>query len=158
MSTFDERYRQVCSRFRTRFPSDDLDAVHQAYVETGGGDYFEARAFLRRKDQQRRLSWRRAREKPLAQGIKGYSQEPCDVVLLNERSKVVQEAVSRLPEIYQTVVTLRFFEGLSPAEIATTLSVPRKTVYTRLRQANELLKALLVNYFVDGDVKGVLAA
>lgn len=161
MRTFDKRYQELCTRFQSRFPHDehdDLDAIHQAYLEIGGGEHFESRAFLRRKDQSRRSAWKRANEKPLVQEINDSAKGPCDTLMENEQTEVVQEAVMRLPEIYRKVVALRFFDELSPAEIATTLSVPRKTVYTRLRQAKELLKALLVNYVVDGQVEGVLAA
>ena len=57
-----------------------------------------------------------------------------------ETQRQVVDAVRSLPEKYRIVVTLRFFEGLSPVRIARRLGVPVKTVHTRLRRAFERLR------------------
>ncbi len=60
-----------------------------------------------------------------------------------EAHRSVLQAVLDLEPGFRDVVLLRFFEGLSPAEIAERLGVPHGTVRTRLHRANDKLRAQL---------------
>jgi RNA polymerase sigma-70 factor (ECF subfamily) len=63
-----------------------------------------------------------------------------------ERRRAVQAAIRDLPPDYREVVVLRHFGGLSYDEIADAVSVPAKTVKSRLHTARErLLASLEVN-------------
>jgi RNA polymerase sigma factor (sigma-70 family) len=55
----------------------------------------------------------------------------------------VEMALLRLPMKQRTVVVLRYFEGMSEAEIASTLRVARGTVKSRAARALEALRPLL---------------
>ena len=49
-------------------------------------------------------------------------------------------AIADLPDKYRAAVTLRFQEGLSPKEIASTLGIPERTVRTHLLRGLRALK------------------
>jgi RNA polymerase sigma-70 factor, ECF subfamily len=52
----------------------------------------------------------------------------------------VSKAVGRLPEVYREVVVLRYYDGLSCAQIGERLDVPIGTVTKRLSRAYSLLR------------------
>ena len=52
-----------------------------------------------------------------------------------ELKQLVQGAMSRLPNIYREVVTLKVWGGLTFAEIADTLGIPLNTAASRYRYA-----------------------
>ncbi|MEE8104820.1 MAG: sigma-70 family RNA polymerase sigma factor [Planctomycetota bacterium] len=83
----------------------------------------------------------------------GRTHDPADtpdtVAARLEAQRRIVDAVRALPETYRVAVTLRYFEGLSPAEIARREDIPQKTVHTRLRRAIERLRNRL-----DGDYGG----
>ena len=83
---------------------------------------------------------RRRREAPLAE-----SELPAapDFTRQLELHRALVDAVGELPEPYQRVVYLRFFEGRTPAEIAVALDAPVKTVKTRLNRALARLRERL---------------
>ncbi len=55
--------------------------------------------------------------------------------------RAVVEAVARLDEPYRDAVLMRYFEGLSPAAIASRTRTPPRTVHTRLHRALARLRA-----------------
>lgn len=61
------------------------------------------------------------------------------------QSRLLLKAVNQLGEKYQSVVQLKYFAGLSYAEIAEMLQVPEKTVKSRLFDARKVLKESLLN-------------
>ncbi len=61
----------------------------------------------------------------------------------DSRDDRVTQAVSRLPEVYRQVVLLRYYAGLSCAEIGRDQDVPLGTVTKRLSRAYTLLRASL---------------
>ncbi len=64
-----------------------------------------------------------------------------------ERTRLVQEALSQLPEMYREVVTLKVWGELTFAEIADTLNIPANTAASRYRyglaELRKLTKAVL---------------
>ena len=50
---------------------------------------------------------------------------------------LVREAVTALPDSYQDVIVLRYFEGRTQGEVAGLLGIPVETVHTRLRRAED---------------------
>ncbi|MBK7875843.1 MAG: sigma-70 family RNA polymerase sigma factor [Planctomycetes bacterium] len=66
-----------------------------------------------------------------------------DAVARGEALERVVAAVLALDEPYKTVVLLRYFEGLSPAEIAARTDAPLATVASRLQRAHQTLRARL---------------
>ena len=59
-----------------------------------------------------------------------------------ERASVVQNAMSRLPENYREVVTLKVWGDLTFAEIAEALDIPANTAASRYRYGLEELRKL----------------
>jgi RNA polymerase sigma factor for flagellar operon FliA len=67
-------------------------------------------------------------------------------------------ALDLLPEEDRLVVRLRFWEGLSIADIARTLNVPQKPLYRRLERAIVALRAKLESDGVDAELARTLTA
>jgi RNA polymerase sigma-70 factor (ECF subfamily) len=55
----------------------------------------------------------------------------------------VRMAIGKIPEKYRQVITLRFVEGLSPAEIGTILNRTENSVSVQLNRAIKMLQDLL---------------
>ncbi len=66
----------------------------------------------------------------------------------------VSRALAALSDDHREVVVLREFEGLSYAEMARELGVPRGTVESRLHRARGELKRLLSDYLAQPDAQG----
>ena len=105
-------------------------------------------ARLRRRSDRRRL----ARERASAAGEAVPSTERL-VEFEAERRRLV-EGVLRLREPYRSAVLQRYWQGLSPAEIARRHGVPSSTVRSRLERAHRQLRADLERR--TGDARGTL--
>ena len=76
----------------------------------------------------------RRRKRELAvEALPETAQEQFDALPL-------KEALRRLPEELRAVITLRYFTGLTLEETARILDIPRGTVSTRQKRAQELLR------------------
>jgi len=72
------------------------------------------------------------------------SQAPAGVLAeRGETLQVLRQAVGELPEEERLPVALCFFEGLSVADTARSLDLPRETARARLRRAMEKLRGIL---------------
>jgi RNA polymerase sigma-70 factor (ECF subfamily) len=65
-----------------------------------------------------------------------------------ERARLLQNAVSTLPEIQRDVITLKVWGGLTFAEIADALDIPANTAASRYRYGLEQLQKLTKEVFV----------
>ncbi len=72
-----------------------------------------------------------------------------ELAALRERRDLVCGAVRRLPEIYRRTVALRYFVGLSAAEIAAAEGVDAGTVRWRLHRATQKLWVMLKGSLVE---------
>ncbi|UYZ61448.1 RNA polymerase sigma factor [Hymenobacter weizhouensis] len=70
---------------------------------------------------------------------------PQETAIKNQKIEIMQHVVSRLPEKYQRLVTLRYFDELSYEEIAQELKAPLGTVKAQLHRARELLYDMVKN-------------
>jgi len=70
---------------------------------------------------------------------------PSHVADAHGRSRVVLEALRRIPLELQLAIELHYWEELSTAELAQVLELPHGTVKTRLRRARELLRAAMID-------------
>ncbi len=57
-----------------------------------------------------------------------------------ERSRMLQQAMKSLPDIYRDVITLKIWAGLPFAQIAETLEIPANTAASRYRYGLEELR------------------
>ncbi len=66
-----------------------------------------------------------------------------DNLMIQERYDEVVAAIERMDEKYRLALVYRFYKEYSIKEMAELFGVPKKTVYTRIRRAQRLLKDLL---------------
>src|SRR5829696_6414285 len=83
--------------------------------------------------------YRRGRRMPLVWLDEGEA----DPALELDR-EAVRRAIARLPEDFRMAVTLVDIHGLSCAEAATVMGVPRGTILSRLHRARRRLEAMLL--------------
>ncbi|MBI4546356.1 MAG: sigma-70 family RNA polymerase sigma factor [Ignavibacteriae bacterium] len=69
--------------------------------------------------------------------------QPDKTVIQRQRSKLIEEAINRLPEKYKRVIILRHHEDREYAEIAKILKLPIGTVKAHIFRARELLNKYL---------------
>ena len=96
----------------------------------------EARNRRRSAGRRAHLALRAATQEPSG----GAAPSPEGSLLSSETREALLAAVNELPEDQRTVVVLRFFVGLSEAEVAETLNVPAGTVKSRTARALERLR------------------
>lgn len=64
---------------------------------------------------------------------------------LDERKALIRETLGNLPEKYQTVLSLKFFEELSNDEIAEIVGCGKSAVAVRVHRALKMMQKYLVN-------------
>ena len=141
------------ARQQSRSEPDAQDLVQEAVVEAweltqgtppGAGLVF---AIIRRRAidlgrrEDRRLQ-REAASQPV--GEPGWF---APLIEERERGRLLQAALSRLPEVQRSVVTLKVWGGLTFAEIAETLDIPANTAASRYRYALEELRQFTKEVF-----------
>ena len=141
--------RQLARRLVREADADDLVqeawlAARRAPAERGGdhGRRWLAAVLRNRVRQERRSGARRAERERAA--ARSEALPAADELLerLELREQVVR-AVRELREPYRSALLMRWFEGLSPREIARRRNVPRRTVHAWLARGLELLRARL---------------
>ncbi len=70
-------------------------------------------------------------------------ENPLENALLEEKQKMIRQALQTLPQDQQIIIRVAYFEGLSQSEIAGRYSIPLGTVKTRMRLAMKKLYDLL---------------
>ena len=94
------------------------------------------------RDWQRRMG-RHDPPEDLDENAADPEPSAAELAELNQRSDLVCEAVQRLPEQYRRVVALRYFAGVSAADMAASEGVDAATVRWRLHQALNKLWVML---------------
>ncbi len=88
----------------------------------------------------------RLRKHGVAQGLSdvdGHHEEVADEVWSNLRGDRVRGALSALPEVQRTSLTLAYFGGYTQQEIADLTGTPLGTVKTRMQYGMRRLRAML---------------
>ena len=149
-----ERYKQPVyglAKRLLRHPSDAEDATQEtfirAYVRLASyriGSNFRAWLLSIAAhwciDQLRR---RRTVALDLTQPLVAGDDSPEVQALRAERRREVRQQLATLPEHYRGVIELRYWQGLSYAEVSEVLAEPTSTVRMRLFRAHRLLRAAL---------------
>jgi RNA polymerase sigma-70 factor (ECF subfamily) len=89
-----------------------------------------------------------------AEMIPGAQPSAVDVMMGQQRSSRLADALGELTPIYCEVVTLRFEEEMKLEEIAEVLAIPLSTVKTRLRRALDALRGKLAHRLPGGVLPG----
>ncbi len=69
--------------------------------------------------------------------------DPAEALSAKSDAEIVRRAVSRLSPLLREAVVMRYFGGLSVAEIASALAVPEGTVKFRLSEARRKIREIL---------------
>jgi RNA polymerase sigma-70 factor (ECF subfamily) len=85
----------------------------------------------------------------LPQDVADWSQIPEEMVLREETTQYLQQAITRLPPDYRVVFVLRDMEGLSYREIGSMLELSIAAVKSRLHRARLFLRHQLATYFAS---------
>ena len=116
---------------------------------------------MKRRDRSdRHVDWEEDRSPELADApapaaARGKSAfAPADAVLRKELRQRVAQAIETLPDGPRETLLLREVEGLSYAEIAKALGIPKGTVMSRLHYARKSVQQILL----EADLAGDLAA
>ena len=152
-----EALRTACFICGSRASGEDVvqEAFVQAYLKIGT---------LQKPEQFRswfykimtRIAWRGSgrekRQVPVADIYETAESamigDALETFMRNEESKILYEAVKRLPSKQKTVVVLHYFNGFAITEIAHILGTLEGTVKSRLHIARKKLqKELTVNQF-----------
>ncbi len=93
-------------------------------------------------------SWRRARgrhepQEELTEQLPDPEPTAEELATLREERELLYDAVQRLPEVYRRTVALRYFAGLSTAEVAAGEGVEEGTVRWRVHRAVQRLWVML---------------
>lgn len=137
------------ARQQARSEADAQDLVQEAVVEavrrqSEGRPPAPALVFA----TIRRRAIDLARSEDRRAGRELAAAEPLPVVWFDasaedrERNQLIQDAMSRLPEMYREVITLKVWGGLTFAEIAGTLGIPDNTAASRYRYGLSELRKL----------------
>lgn len=90
--------------------------------------------------------WYGARpEVRLPDRIDPLGQGPADPALEPEAAESVRQALGSVPELYRTVLILRYWSGLTPAQIARLLGEPEGTIRNRIFRAHLQLRRALTD-------------
>jgi len=144
--------------FRTAYviarnASDAEDAVQDGFVKAWRalGRFREGapfRPWLLRIVANEASNRRRSAGRRAGLALRAATQEPSGdaapspeaALLSSEQRSTLLAAVEELPEEQRSVVALRYFLGLSEAEVAETLGIPQGTVKSRTARALERLR------------------
>jgi RNA polymerase sigma-70 factor (ECF subfamily) len=88
------------------------------------------------------------RGRPL--GIAERGSRPDQQALDRETRRLIEQAISRLPEMYRDVFVLADVESLPNAEIGEMLGLSLPAVKSRLHRARLLLRDALAPHFQEG--------
>lgn len=112
-------------------------------VRGSGGARAWLKAVLR---SQATYAWRAARNRRRREELTARVEalpNTSDLSAQAESQRALSEAVHSLPEPYRSVILLRYFQGLEPAQIAAQRGIPAATVRSQLSRAHEHLRATL---------------
>ena len=138
------------ARQQGRCEADAQDLVQEAVVEAWQRQANGAPpplALVFATIRRRAADWGRSQDRRAAREAAAHAETPeCwfdSTVEDRDRSRLIQEAMSKLQEVYREVVTLKTWGGLTFAEIAEALEIPANTAASRYRYGlEELRKAL----------------
>ncbi|HTL19004.1 MAG TPA: RNA polymerase sigma factor [Patescibacteria group bacterium] len=137
------------ARQKARSDADAEDLMQEAIIEaakrnTGKGlpapPLVFATIHRRAIDQARQASRRAARELAVAESVASFWFDT--TAEDRDRARLIQDALSKLPEIYREVVTLKVWGELTFAEIAEALKIPPNTAASRYRYGLDALRNL----------------
>ena len=80
-------------------------------------------------------------------GSSDWARRPDDELLSEEATKIITEAMDKLPDDFKMVVTLRDLDGLSTEEVGKLLGLSPAAVKSRLHRARLFLRKRLEDFY-----------
>jgi RNA polymerase sigma-70 factor (ECF subfamily) len=99
---------------------------------------------LYRRGRRMPLVWLEDGEEDPAAELASHDPGPEEQTLRELDREAVRRAIARLPEDFRMAVVLVDINGLTCAEAATVMDVPRGTILSRLHRARRRLEAMLL--------------
>jgi len=151
------RYWAVIRRFCATYLHDEAladDVVQETFTTlTTGGDLptGAVKPWLYKVARNRCLDiLRRHQRSPthrhrIASGfdVAGTASGPKTRAMRAERAALIRDLIAEMPEEYRSVLTFKFYEGLSREEMAACLGVSEQTIKGRIVRASEYLREQL---------------
>lgn len=81
-----------------------------------------------------------------AEALPDRSDTPETQLVKKEQKGTIREIIGKLPDIYHTVIKMRFFDELSYAEIAKIVGKPINTIKSHIFRAKEMIKQSFEKY------------
>ena len=106
-----------------------------------------ARNVLRRRLREKEYAGRRF--DMLESSVADVGPSPASIADGRRETALLVRALRKLPVDLQIAIELRFWEGMSAAQVATVLELPEGTAKTRLRRARQLLEAEIAALSTD---------
>ncbi len=142
------------ARQQTRFEADAQDLVQEAVLECWRRQAIEAppaAGLVFATIRRRAVDWGRSEDRRVGREAVAAREAPdCwfdGSLEEQERRHLVQNALSKLPDIYRDVLTLKVWGELTFAEIAVTLEIPANTAASRYRYGLAELRKLTTRVF-----------
>jgi RNA polymerase sigma-70 factor (ECF subfamily) len=103
--------------------------------------------FIRKKKIQNEILPKREKNKDenIANKVAGKEPNPEEVIINNQKIKMMREVIHRLKPHYKKLIELRYFDELSYEEIVKELNLPIGTVKVQLFRARTFLFNILKN-------------
>lgn len=141
-----EKLSKIVRRFD---PSHDSDVLNDAYLATQSEEPKVLIRWAKWRANDERARLKRLRPDYLARrryvlrvdSPEAMAATPDAKFLREERIEAVREAIRGLSAEQQQLVQMRWYDGLTPDQIAAKLARPRATIYTRLRTLIDRLAA-----------------
>lgn len=124
--------------------------AHRSLAEFQGASSFGT--WLYRIASNRCLDLLRQRAHRREQPLESLTKEPAEPRDASEEKELVARALSRLPEDYRLILTLREMEGLSYTKLTEVLDCTMDAVKARLRRARQSFEEELRHIYGAGSV------
>ncbi len=146
----ERHFRSVCRFFRSKLGDDVQDIVQRTFLdcvrshdridpELGFRTFVFTVAHRRLIDELRRRG-RRPKFDPAHDSLVDLGVSPSGVLAQEEQTRLLQQAMPRLPLEQQVTLELFYWEEMSGREIAGVLGISEHTVRSRLARAKHRLK------------------
>ncbi len=128
------------ARQKARSEADAQDLVQEAMVEAAtrlGNGHPPPSALVFATIHRRAIDWARREDRRASRELAASAPAPATwfdtSVEDREMAQVIQSAMSKLPDMYREVISLKVWGGLTFAEIADALEIPANTAASRYR-------------------------
>ncbi len=97
-----------------------------------------------------RLNRRRLLEVTLDERLPDAGPSPEDKLLDRESLEMVEEVLKKIPDTYNIILKMHYFDGLSYPEISLATDIPVNTIKSHVFRAKKLIKKKLARLFYEG--------